>query len=307
MDMSARRRTDLHIHSTASDGSLTPSELVELARSRGISCMAITDHDTLDGLPEGMEAAEEHGMTLVPGVELSTDLPEGGSAHLLGYFPGVPLERLMSTGTELGRALERVQKGRERRNPEILARLSAVGVEISLDRVREIAGGELVGRPHIAAALVESGYVSGSQEAFDRYLARGKPAYVERDRLDIADAVKMLRSAGGLPVMAHPAYIPMERDRLFVFLSSMTGMGLAGIEAFYPKHGEELTAWLLGAARRMGIFVTGGTDFHGWKKDGTPLGGDGNGFTVTEGMVGDFLSICRDRIGGRSEAHGEAQ
>ncbi len=286
---------DLHLHSTASDGTRSTFELVELAAEREISIIAITDHDTLDGIPRGMEAADSMGITMIPGVELSVDLEEKGlTAHLLAYFPRVSPERLISRSTPLGEAIAFIQGGRERRNLRILEKLKYFGIHIDIDLLKLIAGGNVIGRPHIAEALIAGGYVGDLREAFDRFLAKGKPAYVDRDRLPVHKAIRLIVDADGLPVMAHPGYIQMEPNELKLFLGRMKNKGLVGIEAYYPSHSGKLTDMLKEFANKFELVLTGGTDYHGRKQDVVPLGGTQDGFHVTIEMVEDFIALCMD-------------
>ena len=284
---------DLHLHSTASDGTRSPFKLVKLAAERKISIIAITDHDTFDGIPHGMEAADSMGITMIPGVELSVDLEEKGlTAHLLGYFPGSDPEGLISRSTPLGQAITFVQGGRERRNPRILEKLSQIGIHVDMDSLKHIACGNVIGRPHIAEALIAGGYVGNFREAFDRFLAKGKPAYVDRDRLPVLEAVRLIADADGLPVMAHPGYIQMEPNELKLFFGRMKNYGLAGIEGYYPSHSTSFTGLLKEFASRFDLVLTGGTDYHGRKQDAFPLGGIHDGFRITIEMVEDFIALC---------------
>ena len=284
---------DLHLHSTASDGTRSPFELIELAAERDLSMIAITDHDTFDGIPSGMEAADSMGITMIPGVELSVNLEEKGlTAHLLGYFPGADPEKLMSGSTPLGKAITFVQGGRERRNPRILEKLSNLGMHVDINSLKLISGGDVIGRPHIAEALIAGGYVRNFREAFDRFLAKGKPAYVDRDRLPVHEAVRLIADADGLPVMAHPGYIQMEPNELKLFFGRMKNYGLAGIEAYYPSHSSSFIGLLEEFASRYELVLTGGTDYHGRKQDAVPLGGKQDGFHITTEMIKDFLDLC---------------
>lgn len=286
-------RVDLHTHSTASDGTRSPEELVRVGVQAGISVLAITDHDTLDGITEGLKAAGESDIRMIPGIELSVDLEEGGlSAHLLGYFPGADLEELLSGSTPLGAAIEYVQGGRARRNPKILEKLRNEGIHLDPEMIVRIAGGTVIGRPHIAKAMVMGGFVNDSNEAFSRFLAKGRSAYVERDRLQVKEAINLIAGAGGLPVLAHPAYIPMEPDELQRFFRRLSNYGLRGIEAYYPSHSRIMTKLLEEIGRSNDLVLTGGTDYHGLRQDETPLGGSENGFHVTMEMVIDFIALC---------------
>ncbi len=284
---------DLHLHSTASDGTRSALELVELAVEREISVIAVTDHDTLGGIPMGMEAAASMGIIMIPGVELSVDLEQKGStAHLLGYFPGSTPEILVSRSTPLGKAITFIQEGRERRNPRILEKLSHLGMHIDMDSLRLIAGVDVIGMPHIAEALIAGGFVGDLREAFNRFLAKGKPAYVDRDRLPVCEAIRLISDAGGLPVMAHPGYIQLEPNELTLFIGRMKNCGLSGIEVYYPSHSAMFTGLLKELAGRFELVLTGGTDYHGRKQDVVPLGGTPDRFHVTIDMVEDFLTLC---------------
>jgi len=291
-------RIDLHIHTTASDGTRSPSEIVRMASAIGLSALSITDHDTMDGIEDAQETARELEVRFIPGVELSVDIDDAGmTAHLLGYFPGCPGRDLVDPDTPLGQAIDYVKGGRSRRNPRILKELSRAGVRIDMDEVEKLADGGVVGRPHIAQAMLNEGYVSTMQEAFGRYLARGRCAYVERDRLPVRRAIELIRGAGGLPVMAHPGYIPLDTGELEGFFRRMTDFGLAGIEAVYPTHTAKITDLLRSLAAAFGLVITGGTDYHGRNNEAAPLGGSPAGFRVTEEDAAEFLKICSELTG----------
>ena len=246
----ALSRIDLHLHTTASDGTLTPEELVTAAARRGVSVIGLTDHDITDGLALAEPAARRLGVELVAGVEINTDW-KGSEVHLLGYFTEV-----FNPG--LQEELKRLRQGREERNRKILARLRALGHGLDPRRVAEIAGEGSVGRPHIAAALVEAGQIESMGEAFRRLLTPGKPAYVPRYRITPAQAVAIVLEAGGVPVLAHPAKL---RDESLI--KPLVDAGLLGLEAYHCDHTPAATAHYLDLARRYGLLVTGGTDSHG--------------------------------------------
>lgn len=243
---------DFHTHSTLSDGRLTPTQLVDLAASRGVRVMALADHDTLAGHAEARAAAARHpGFLLVPAVEISCDLP-GTELHMLGLFVDPENARL---STEL----EGFRRGREERGLAMVKALAAQQVPISWDRVRELAGEAAVGRPHLALALIEAGHVATFNEAFDRFLGRGMAAYVERDTIGPADAITMIRDAGGLAVFAHPSFTT-DYESVAAMLAAQ---GLFGMEVYYKAYEPPLVESLRVLAARLGLFPLGGSDFHG--------------------------------------------
>jgi len=254
-------RIDLHVHSTISDGTLAPAEVVAEAAGLGIRLLSITDHDTTDGLGEAMEASRGTAVTFVPGVELSVG-SQTQEVHVLGYF--INPADASSQG-----ALAWLRRARDERNAAIVDRLRALGMGVELERVRQIAGAGSVGRPHIAAAMVEAGHVPSVQQAFHRYLARGKSAYVPRERLSPEEACEMIRAAGGLPVLAHPAKIASR-----ALLGELLTAGLAGLEVYHCDQDERDNQELLGLARERSLLVTGGTDSHGPRGERPmPIGG----------------------------------
>lgn len=280
---------DFHTHSTASDGRLTPTELVDEAARCGLDGLAITDHDTLAGVEEAAARASELGVLFIPAVELSVDLHTGGSAHLLGYFPGADLSALCDPLSEIQKILQFIVDGRNTRNPAIVQKFRELGFDITMEEVLDEAGDAVVGRPHIAAVLVKKGLIRSSEEVFNRYLGSGKPAYVDRRRLGDYKAVEIIRQAGGLPVLAHPKYIRTEN--LGALISSLADAGLAGLEVYYPDQGSKLISFLEEMSEKLNLLCTGGSDFHGIKH---PLPGwcDGS-FGVDSEKVTDFLEKCR--------------
>ena len=243
-------QADLHLHTTASDGTLPPTQLVELLAERGLRVVAITDHDSLEGLPEAEAAIARHpDMTLVPGIELSTDMPDG-EVHLLGYYLRRDDEALQET-------LTRFRDGRETRARGMVEKLRGMGFAIEWERVAELAQGAIA-RPHIAQALVEKGYVTYPYEAFDRYIGRNGPAYVEREKLTPTEAVQLVVRHGGLPAVAHPLDIP----DLEAVLASLVPAGLVGIEAHYGRYTHDQVDRLLGLCRRFDLLPLGGSDYH---------------------------------------------
>ncbi|MGZ3667187.1 MAG: PHP domain-containing protein [Ktedonobacterales bacterium] len=254
---------DLHTHSTASDGLYSPTELLRLAHDVGLKTIGLVDHDTTGGVVEAQAAGEALGVEVVPGIEVNTDLPnKRGEAHMLGYF--VEYER-----AEFQRKLQTLREARERRGERMVEQLRALGLDVTWERVRELAQGA-VGRPHVARALIEKGYATSVSDAFDKYLAPGRPGYIPRFKLSPEDAVRLIASARGVPALAHPAGIPELEERV---LPSLVQAGLQGLECYYGQYDEETVARLLALADHFGLVPTGGSDYHGLNMHPTPLGG----------------------------------
>lgn len=255
---------DLHAHSNASDGSDAPAALMALAAAAGLTAVALTDHDTLEGLAEAGAAAAGLGLRLVPGCELSC-LVESGTMHLLVYFladsPGPLQDRLAA-----------LQAGRASRNALIATTLTAHGLPVSEEEILAEAGAGSVGRPHIAAVLLRKGYVASIQEAFDVWLAYGRPAYVGRDRLTPADAISLAHRSGAVAVLAHPTSLGLEAEALEAFLHELAGLGLDGLECEYGRYQPEERAVFRALAERFGLCPTGGSDYHGTYKPDLALG-----------------------------------
>ena len=243
---------DLHLHTLASDGRLSPSELVELTVSRGLKTIAVTDHDTTDGLDEAHQAAAKHpDLRVIPGIELSADVP-GDEVHVLGYF-------IDPNDAHLQSELARFRAGRIDRARTMVDKLAQVGVHIEWERVQHFAGDGAVGRPHIAMAMVEAGYCQEPKDAFPEYLGRNGLAYVERVKLTPADAVGIIRQAGGAAVLAHPAYM----NDMEAGIANLVGIGLAGIEVHYAKYRDDTIRQLARLASQYELIPCGGSDFHG--------------------------------------------
>jgi predicted metal-dependent phosphoesterase TrpH len=247
---------DLHTHSTVSDGTMTPSELVRYAKKVGLSALALTDHDTIDGVDEALREAEKVGLEVIAGVEISADFTSTSEMHLLGYFFEGNHKRL----TPL---LNRLKASREERNPKMIKKLNELGFDISLDDVKREARDKLVGRPHIASALVKKGYVKNISEAFSKYLSVGKPAYVKREKLVPKEAIEEIVRCGGIPVLAHPIYLNITLEELYSLLYELKKYGLEGIEAFYSDNTPHETMLFSRLAIIHNLIPTGGSDFHG--------------------------------------------
>jgi predicted metal-dependent phosphoesterase TrpH len=249
------RPIDLHCHSTASDGSLTPEQLVAYAKAKGAGALALTDHDTIDGLDEFLEAGRKMGLETVPGLEISAAY-ERGTMHILGYY-------IDHRHAFLLQELSRLQQARQERNPKIIAKLKNMGLPLSLEEVYALAKGQ-IGRPHIALALVQKGIVSSVEEAFKKYLTKGGPAYVEKFRFSPVESIRMISEAGGIPVLAHPFTLNVQdRKELKKLIEELKDNGLKGLEVFYPEHTWEQTRTYEALCRELGLITTGGSDFHG--------------------------------------------
>ncbi|OGP72363.1 MAG: hypothetical protein A2W09_06790 [Deltaproteobacteria bacterium RBG_16_50_11] len=256
---------DLHLHTTASDGVMTPSELVRYAKAKGLRAIAITDHDTIEGLEEGLSEGERIGFEVIPGLEISVK-HSPGSMHLLGYFLDIhhPL---------LTERLQYLQQARAERNPKIADKLKELGVKVTYDEVMKASGGGQVGRPHFAQVLMEKGYVRTFQEAFDRFLKKGAAAYVEKVRFTISEALHFIKEAGGLAVLAHPNTLGMKGySDLEGLVLQLAKEGLKGIEVYYPEHSPLEVAQYKGLAERHGLLATGGTDYHGMEGNELDIG-----------------------------------
>jgi hypothetical protein len=250
---------DLHIHSTASDGTLAPGEIVEQARKARLSAIALTDHGTVDGIEAAIRAAGSCGPEIIPGIELNTDY-EGTEIHILGYFLNLNADFLAAT-------LDGLRTRRVNRAKMIIARLAQLGVRIDYDHLKRVAGEATIGRPHIARVLCEAGYVSSVGEAFDRYLANGKPAYVAHNSMDPFTAIDTILKAEGIPVLAHPGLA--KRDDL---IPEFVDRGLQGVEVLYPFHTSEDVVRYEKICKEQGLVMTGGTDYHGPGSNYPPLG-----------------------------------
>ncbi len=242
---------DLHTHTTASDGTLSPRELVRLAAERGLRALGITDHDSVAGIPEARAAAAEYGIVLVPGIELGTAV-ERGEVHVLGYFVD-PADGALQAH------LRTLVDVRRERAVRLVEQLRALGLPVSLDELEALAGGGTITRAHAARLLVAKGLVATIDEVFDRYLGRNRPAYVPRTYPSPRQAVEIVLAAGGVPVLAHPLSV----DDLESTLHDLVSAGLAGLEAWYGEYAPETQRELVALAERLGLIPTGGSDYHG--------------------------------------------
>ena len=274
---------DLHTHSSVSDGSDPPQRIPELAAANGCTAVALTDHDRLDGLAAAQASASGLGVELIPGCEISCEV-EHGSMHVLIYFVG-------DERGPLAEELERLQRVRDQRNERMVTRLSSeLGLPITATEVEEEAGGMGIGRPHVAAVLMRNGVVGSIQEAFDAYLAKGKPGYVEKERLRPAQAIRLALESGCVPVLAHPFTLglaPAELDRA---IGELAVLGLAGVEAIYSRYTPDERAAVASVARKHGLVATGGSDYHGTYKPDLHVGVGRGDLDVPDSVIDELAS-----------------
>jgi hypothetical protein len=256
---------DLHMHSTHSDGTMRPCELVAMARQKGLAAIALTDHDTVSGVDEAVAAGRDHGVRVLAGVEISIECTSK-NVHVLGYCYDVSSARMRDR-------LDEIVRGRKERNLKITAKLNALGLAIAYDEVQAEAGGDVVGRPHFARVLERHGYVTDFREAFDKYLGSGGAAYVDRLRFSPEDSVALIRESGGVAVLAHPMLVGLRgSDTIEGIVGLLKDAGLQGLECYYAENTPEQTRESLELARRCGLQPTGGSDFHGGMKTDLEMG-----------------------------------
>lgn len=274
-------RVDLHVHSTASDGRLSPAEVIREAAARGLVYIALTDHDSVDGIAAAKATAQSFpNLTVIPGIEISTDIPQG-EVHILGYF-------IDYKDPEFLAKLEEFKNSRLRRAEQMVAKLEGLGVHIDWRRVLEIAGTSTIGRPHIAQAMMEKDHVPSFKDAFDEYLGHGKPAYVDREKMLPAEAAAIIVKAGGLPVLAHP-FTTEDPEGL---ISELKPAGLVGMEAYYKDYTAEEVESLVALAQKHALIATGGSDFHGIEPDEETAIGDSN---VPLEAVERLIALAKER------------
>ena len=280
---------DLHTHTTFSDGTLTPTELVAEAAAVGLSAVAVTDHDTVDGLPEALAAGERLGIEVIPGVEINLE-HDRVTMDMLGYFlAGAPTD-------ELQRELAELRVYRAERNERMLARLADLGMPLDPEDLAAAGENGAVGRPHIGEAMMRRGYVSSISEAFEQYLRRGAPAWVDRRRLGLGHALRLLRASGALPVLAHPGIIRTDAAGLEHIVRDAARAGLAGIECYYPLHDAETVVRCLGLAEKYALVATGGSDYHGTVKPKARLGVGSLGQPVPDEVLRDLRCVAEDQL-----------
>ncbi|WP_010256155.1 PHP domain-containing protein [Treponema primitia] len=259
---------DLHTHSRASDGTLTPSELIKTAKGRNLSAIALTDHDTIDGLQEAREEAEKQQIRFIPGIEIEIHYEPvtiSGEFHLLGLGISKPGPVFRETLADLSRR-------REERNLQILDGMKEIGIEADYEEIRALSGGGSVGRPHFASLLVNRGIVKNREQAFDRYLGKGRPLYIPKEGLEFTQALQIIRDAGGISVLAHPGSLYIAWGRLPGFIADLAAQGLEGIEAWHPTAKVRFCKRLEELGNSLGLYITAGSDFHGESRPDRKLG-----------------------------------
>jgi predicted metal-dependent phosphoesterase TrpH len=280
---------DLHTHSTASDGDLSPGDLVREAARRGLSALALTDHDTVNGLDEAKAAAEQAGIAFIPGIELQIEWNQesGGEFHLLGLGLG----RLSPAFLE---AVDELARLREKRNMEIVDRMRELSIEVSYDEIQALSGGHSVGRPHFAAHLVNKKIVKNLEQAFSHYLGWGKPFYAPKTGLEFDRAAAVIKESGGIAVLAHPMSLYVAWGRFPGLIMDLKSRGLDGIEAWHPTAKVRACRRLEELARTLNLYVTAGSDFHGGVRPERKLGITAGGKKIEDSILTAIppLSFC---------------
>ena len=270
-------RIDLHLHTTFSDGSLPPREVVALAHKAGVTTLAITDHDMTDGIPEAMNSGQEYGIEVIPGIEISSRVQDR-EIHILGYC----IDFMDST---FQHRLAKLRETRHLRNSQIIEKLNALGLSLSYQDVHAVGGSDAIGRPHIAQVLLNKGYVKSIREAFERYLADRAAAYVPRELPKAEVAMSWLREAGGVSVLAHPSWVRSKGEGIEKFCENLKEQGLQGMEVFYSSHSPSQTSQYLEITRRLDLIATGGSDFHGLTKPDIEIGTGRGNLKVPEKLI----------------------
>ena len=274
-------KIDLHIHSTASDGQLGPEEVVRKSAELGLAVIALADHDSTDGIAPAQAAAKAFpGLMVVPAVEINTDVPNG-EAHILGYFIDYEDNELQAT-------LARLRYSRQERAQRMIAKLAKLGIHIDWPRVQELAGSGSIGRPHLAQAMLEKGYIGSFKEAFIKYISRGGPAYVERGKITPTEAVALILKTGGLPVLAHP-FTVSDPEALIVKLKAA---GLDGIEVYYNGYTADEIGELVSLANRYNLLATAGSDYHGLDDANETMIG---GMAVPAEVAEQLIALAKQR------------
>ena len=280
-------RIDLHIHTTASDGTDLPSEAVAKARSLGLEAIALTDHDTVSGVAEAVSAGRTLGVEVVPGIEVSSDYRDN-NIHVLGYFidPDAPALRAV---------LDWIRTERVARNEYVVNRLADDGFDISIDELHRLYPEAVLGRPHMAELLMKKGYVSSVQEGFDRYLGEGGKYYMPKRRISMARAVETVLASGGLAVLAHPLQYRYPLNEVTELIEYGKSLGIRAMECFYSEHSAEDERWLLAQAERFGLGISGGSDYHGTRKTWISMGAGMDNLDIPYSVLEELKKLHRSR------------
>lgn len=294
MDSKPYGGIDLHIHSTASDGTYTVPEILHMATRLGLEAISITDHDTLDGSRQALANETPPSLRFITGVEISAQPPAqckiSGSLHILGY--GIDPDN-----SALNQALAELQKARGNRTQRIVELLNRLGIPLTLEKVMREVGQGSAGRPHVANAMIKTGIVADINEAFDRYLAKGSPAYVGKERLECRKTFELIREAGGVPVLAHPYLIQSHQPgALAILVKQLYEFGLMGLEVYYPNHTPEAVSQYLEMAKQYDLLVTGGTDFHGDLIPDIQMGSGKGDFYIPYEIYEALLAKCSQQF-----------
>ena len=276
---------DLHTHTTFSDGTYSPEEIIKLCHKSNLKAIAITDHDTIDGIKYARDIAKELNIELIEGIEFSADY-KGIEIHVLGYFLDIENKELLSL-------LEDLKISRDKRNKELIKKLNDIGLDISFEYVKSLSNGGLITKAHFGKAIVKKGYAKTMKEAFSLYLGKGKPAYVSRVLISYKDAIKYILNAGGIPVLAHPMIYKLSDKDLEIAIKDLKDSGLKGIECYYPSNSLSQTNFLLSLAKKYDLKVTAGSDFHGENRPDVALGNIFLGKQIDYEILEDLKSIRR--------------
>ncbi|GJL55410.1 MAG: phosphatase [Nitrospirales bacterium] len=279
-------RIDLHLHSTYSDGSYSPTDVVELAHQAQVSTLCLTDHDTTDGIAEASQAASSYGIEVIPGVEVSS-LYRDKETHILGYF-------VNHEDAQFQQHLTWLRNSRHERIPRIIDKLHHVGVDISYEDVKAAAGHGSIGRPHVAQVLVQQRYVPTIEQAFSRFLKEGSTAYVARQLPDAKEAIRWIRESGGVASLAHPGWVRQSLSELEIACRELQTCGLQGLEVFYSSHTSRQTSEYLGLAHRLNLTATGGSDFHGSTRPDIVIGVGRGNLNIPEKIVEPLRQCAKE-------------
>ncbi|MFP4549039.1 MAG: PHP domain-containing protein [Fidelibacterota bacterium] len=281
-----KQHYDLHTHTTVSDGTFSPEELVQKAIDEGFKAIAITDHDNIGGIQTAQEFAGDRLM-VISGVEISVEYGPG-TMHMCGYFMDLDNDCL-------NERLDFVQEARRQRNPKIVKKLNDAGFAMTMEEIEAVAGSKQVGRPHFATVMLDKGYVKTKQEAFDKYLDKSAPCYVNKARLSLEDSVKAIRTAGGIPVLAHPIQLKLNNEKEYrEMFSHLKKMGVMGIEAFTSRQTDEENELFSKMAKDLNMLITGGSDFHGDNKPNVKLGYFGSEVNIDfPALIKEMKILCK--------------